>query len=679
MVVTLGMAELLLRRYGNIAFFRPLVASEAPDEDVLTVLERFSLAQRYEEAVGVTVGEAERLISEDRFDTLAERLIERFETLRERYDFVLCEGLADEALARVIDYDLNVEIAKHLSAPVVGVLSARGLDEPHLLETLRLWRLAIAEQGAQALMLVANRCAPELLRPLDGATLERSVGLPVSLLPEEPALDRPSIRQIARDLDAEILVGDDVPLQRLAGRATIGAMQLEHFLSRLQEDDLPIVPADRADLILGAVVANDAADFPAISAVVLSGDLEPPANVLRLLRNAENVAVPLLHLRCDTMEAAMRIRDVASRIDSHSPKKIATALGLFARGIDEATIVSHIARASTDIVTPVMFEHRLFKQAAAQPRTIVLPETEDERILRAADILLRRRAVRIVLLGNAGKIRARSAALGLDLDDARFVDPDDPARKKALATAYYRLRRHKGVTLEAAYDAMSNATLFATMMVAAGECDGMVSGATHTTRETILPALQTIKTAPGFSLVSSCFFMCFDTRVLVYADCAVVPDPDAAQLAEIAIASAETARRFGIEPRIAMLSYSSGDSGVGSDVEKVRVATRIVKTRRSDLIVDGPMQYDAAVDPSVGAKKMPGSPVAGRATVFIFPDLNTGNNTYKAVQRSAGAIAVGPVLQGLAKPVNDLSRGATVADIVNTVAITAVQAQEDAL
>ncbi|WP_345985665.1 phosphate acetyltransferase [Sulfurimonas sp. HSL-1656] len=677
-LVALGMTELLLRLHGRVAFFRPLIPDAAgEDPDTRTILSHFALEQPYESAVGLTVSEAETLLSEGKTDRLMETIIERHDALLEAYDFVLCQGVVNESLAQLIDFDLNVEIAKNLSAPVVGVVPARGMDETGLKEALRLWSYAIKKQGISLMMLFANRCDAALYENhRRDQNICPEIPEPVVLLPEVTTLDRPNVLQLAEGIGAEVLIGTDEQLHRLIDQPRVAAMHLEHFLTHIRPNDLIITPSDRADIILGATAANYAGNYPAVSAVLLTGETPPAESIIELLRGLDAMQIPLLYLPKETIEAVQMVRAFPARIDAAAPKKIATALGVFNQNVDAGLIEAKLAAASAGIVTPAMFEHRLFARAAADRKTIILPETSDDRILRAADILLRRRAVGIVLLGKAETIAARAAALGLDLRGATIVDPDDEQQKRHLAKAYARLRAHKGVSLEAAYDALGNATLFATMMVAEGACDGMVSGATHTTRETILPALQTIKTAPGQSLVSSCFFMCFDTRVLVYADCAVNPDPDAAQLAEIAIASAETALRFGIEARVAMLSYSTGNSGVGSDVEKVREATKLVREKRPDLAVDGPIQYDAAIDPEVGAQKMPGSAVAGQATVFIFPDLNTGNNTYKAVQRSAGAVAVGPVLQGLNRPVNDLSRGCSVADIVNTVAITAIQAQE---
>jgi phosphate acetyltransferase len=321
-----------------------------------------------------------------------------------------------------------------------------------------------------------------------------------------------------------------------------------------------------------------------------------------------------------------------------------------------------------------MFEIALIDRARADRRHVVLPEGTEERILRAAEVLLRRGVADLTLLGPVDEIARRAKEFGLDVAGANVVDPATSAWLDEFATGYAKLRAHKGVSIDMAHDIMRDVNYFGTMMVHSGLADAMVSGATHPTADTIRPAFEIIRTVPGVSVASSVFFMCLADRVLVYGDCAIVPDPDADQLADIAISSARTAGRFGIEPRVAMLSYSTGTSGHGADVDKVAAATILVRERRPDLPVVGPIQYDAAIDPLVARSKLPDSDVAGRATVFVFPDLNTGNNTYKAVQRSAGAVAVGPVMQGLRRPVNDLSRGATVKDIVNTVAITAIQA-----
>jgi phosphate acetyltransferase len=331
-------------------------------------------------------------------------------------------------------------------------------------------------------------------------------------------------------------------------------------------------------------------------------------------------------------------------------------------------------------MTPKMFIYTLNKKAQSQKMRIVLPEGHDDRILRAAEQLVNQDLVEIILLhNNPESVRQKVTNLGLnfDINKIQIIAPGKSPKFKEYAQQLYEFRKAKGMTIQIAEDLMCDGSYFGTMMVKMGDADGMVSGAVNTTQHTIRPALQFVKTKPGFKVVSSVFFMCLENRVLVYGDCAVNPNPNAEELAEIAISSANTAKAFGIEPKVAMLSYSSGTSGKGEEVEKVKKATALVKAMAPELLVEGPIQYDAAVEPSIASKKMPDSLVAGQATVLIFPDLNTGNNTYKAVQRETGTIAIGPVLQGLNKPVNDLSRGCTVEDIVNTVIITAIQAQEN--
>lgn len=328
-----------------------------------------------------------------------------------------------------------------------------------------------------------------------------------------------------------------------------------------------------------------------------------------------------------------------------------------------------------EIRTPLMFENELQERARTDRKRIVLPEASDERILKAADVVLSSDFADIIFLGEERDIRARAADLGLDLSAARVVDPSDESYLSRYIPELVRLRSKKGMTEDQARSTVGALSYFATMMVHTGDADGMVSGATHTTAETILPSFQIIKTKPGTSIVSSVFLMLLTDRVLVYGDCAVNPNPTPDQLADIAISSAETAMQFGVDPRVAMLSYSTGTSGAGADVDAIIEATETARAKRPDLLIEGPIQYDAAIDPVVASKKLPDSPVAGRANVFVFPSLNAGNIGYKAVQRSSGAVAVGPVLQGLNKPVNDLSRGALVDDIVNTIAITAIQAQ----
>jgi phosphate acetyltransferase len=453
-------------------------------------------------------------------------------------------------------------------------------------------------------------------------------------------------------------------------------MNLPNFLERMQDGDLIITPGDRADIILGCLAASVSDTSPNISGLLLTGGIPPDRQVKRLIEGFKDKSpLTIFSVNTDTYNTAMNAGAVRAALTPENDRKIASALGLFETHVDVSELENRIKVLRSSRVTPIMFEYELIERAKADRQHIVLPEGEDERILRAGEILLRRNVAQLTLLGNSESIHQKIGTLGLNLENIQIIDPSRSELRERYAAVYHDLRKHKGTSEQMALDTMTDVSYFGTMMVHSGDAGGMVSGAIHTTGETIRPALQIIRTRPGVSIVSSVFFMCLADRVLVYGDCAVNPEPNAEQLADIAVSSAETAAIYGVEPRVAMCSYSTGESGKGGDVDKVREATRLAKEKRPDLKIEGPIQYDAAVDAGVAKTKLPASEVAGRATVFIFPDLNTGNNLYKAVQRSARAVAIGPVLQGLNKPVNDLSRGCTIADIVNTVAITAIQAQ----
>jgi phosphate acetyltransferase len=520
---------------------------------------------------------------------------------------------------------------------------------------------------------VVNHVPLERLMALQAQLRRHVLTCPTYALPNEPSLDTPTVAEIALALGARRIAGDE------AGEATdvqsflVAAMQLPHFLEHLRPGCLIITPGDRADILVGGLASLASRSLPNIAGFVLTGGLMPSPQVMKLVNGLPTV--PILTVESDTFETATRVAAVPAVLRPENERKIASALGLFETNVDLLQLEARIAGPRQSKTTPLMFEHELLRRARLQRQRIVLPEGAEPRILRAVDVLLRRRVVEVVLLGVESEIRQSATSLGIDLEMTAIVEPGASDLLGQFAHTYFELRKQKGITLEAAHDRMADASYFGTMMVHQGLADGMVSGSIHTTAHTIRPAFEFIKTKPGVGIVSSVFFMCLPDHVLVYGDCAINPDPTAAQLAEIAISSADTAANFGIEPRVAMLSYSTGESGTGADVDKVREATTLARHLRPDIKIEGPIQYDAAVDPEVAKTKLASSDVAGRATVLVFPDLNAGNNTYKAVQRSSGATAIGPVLQGLRKPVNDLSRGCTVPDIVNTVAITAIQAQ----
>ena len=502
-----------------------------------------------------------------------------------------------------------------------------------------------------------------------------SGNLVIGSVPEDRVLVSPTINAVTEAISGGVFQGDPDALNREALGVMVAAMSLDHVVARLKEGHVVLVPGDRTDVIIAVLLAHQSEHFPSLAGIVLYGGFGVSDSLRNLIAGVDT-SLPIILTDYDTYETVLRITSARGRFAADSQRKYDTALALFRDNVDTEALLGSLDVTRSDVVTPLMFEYDLLERARGVKKRIVLPEATDDRIIRAAATLLARDVCDITLLGDEAAVRLRASELGLNIDAAKIVSPTDEELVDRFATEYAALRAHKGVTLDDAKQIVQDVSYFGTMMVHLGLADGMVSGAAHTTAHTITPSFQIIKTRPGISVVSSVFFMCLDDRVLVYGDCAVVPEPTDTQLADIAASSADTAAQFGIEPRIAMLSYSTGESGQGADVDRVRTATQLVKQNRPDLQVEGPIQYDAAAEPTVAASKMPGSGVAGRATVFVFPDLNTGNNTYKAVQRSAGAVAIGPVLQGLNKPVNDLSRGATVRDIVNTVAITAIQAAE---
>ena len=671
--VSMGMMEILKRRLHRVAFFRPIIYSrDIKDGDISFIKERYNLDIDYEKCYGYDIAEVEELISKGKDSELIENLIGKFKQLEKEYDFVLCEGIRKSFLTSTISYDLNVRIAQNFGAPYINIINAKEKSSKEVYEEVLIENEYSTSVGCSHFATFVNRVNEEEFAAL--RALFDKTKYTVYMLPEEKELNLPTIEDVLESLGAKrIVLGEHDPSRIIRG-VKVAALTLDNFLDHIQEDDLVIVPADRSDIILGLYGALHSVNYPSISAIVFPFDMEIHPNIEKLIDGLEGFKVPILSVESDTFVTAKNIMKVHSRLRVDSERKIALALGLFNGNVDIKAIEEKIAATYNDIMTPQMFEYKLFDMARGNKKRIVLPEASDERILRAAEILLRRDVAEIILLGDENELRERYLRLGLDLSKAMVVNHLESPYMDEFIELFYEKRRHKGLTHEAAADAMTHLSYFATMMVECGYADGMVSGAIHSTADTIRPALQIIKTKEGVSIVSSVFFMCFETKVLVYGDCAINEDPNAEQLADIAIASADTAKTFGITPKVAMLSYSTGESGHGADVDKVRAATAIVKEKRPDVLVEGPIQYDAAINKEVARIKLPNSKVAGEATVFIFPDLNTGNNTYKAVQRSSGAIAIGPVIQGLKKPVNDLSRGCLVADIVNTVAITAIQA-----
>ena len=671
--VALGLLDELSRHVERVAVFRPVVRSapqEGPGGDYVLDLLASHEAVRLPAAdcAGVTYDE----VHADA-DAAMERIVERYHRVAERSDAVVVVGSDHTDVGSPAEFGFNVRVAANIGAPVLLVVNGIGRDVEQLRTAVDLATTELRAHHGALFAVVANRVDREPTEVV-ATTLGDAAGVPAYAIPEEPLLGAPSVRALMAACGGDLVRGDEAMLGREVSGLVVAAMTLPNVLDRLSEGALVVTPGDRPEIVLGVLTAHASASFPHVSGIVLNGGLALPDQVLRLLDGLD-VRLPIIATSLGTHATSTVLTDQRGRLERTSPRKVATALALFCEHVDGPGLVDRLEVARTSAVTPLMFEHQLLDQAVADRRHIVLPEGEEDRVLRAADVLLRREVADLTLLGDPAAVRARAAALGLDVSGARLLSPQDPQLRERFAQEYHRLRAHRGVDLDLARDVVVDASYFGTMMVALGLADGMVSGAVHTTAHTIRPALEVIRSVPDVSVVSSVFFMCLRNQVLVYGDCAVNPDPSAEQLADIAIASSRTAAAFGVDPRVAMLSYSTGASGSGTDVEKVTAATALVRSRDPDLLVEGPIQYDAAIDEAVARTKLPGSAVAGRATVFVFPDLNTGNNTYKAVQRSADALAVGPIMQGLRRPVNDLSRGATVRDIVNTVAITAIQAQ----
>jgi phosphate acetyltransferase len=677
--VALGLVEALTRRVGRVGVFRPVSRGTDGDYVLDLLLSRATADVAPADAVGTTY----EAVHHDP-DAALGAIVERFRAMADRCDAVLVVGSDYTDVGTPTELSFNARVAANLGAPVLLVLGGRrpgGHEGRTAHEVEQVAEIALGEfrsEHAELVGVLVNRAEPgelaaipEALRPLLPADL------PVSAIPEDPALVAPALRSVLQAAHAELVAGDAALTERTVSGIVVAAMTLENVLPRLVEGALVVVPSDRVDTLLGVLLAHASQTFPSLTGVVLSGGFPLPPNVARLIDGLQ-IALPIAGTDLGTFETTTAVSAVRSTLAAESPQKAAEALALFEEHVDAAALLDAIDVHASAVVTPLMFEYGLLARARERRRHIVLPEGDDDRVLEAAGIVLARDIAELTILGNEVQVRSRAVGLGIDLGRAHVLSPTTSPLRERFAEVYARERAHKNVSLEMARDTVTDVSYFGTLMVHLGIADGMVSGAAHTTAHTIRPAFELIKTAPGVSVVSSVFLMALADRVLVYGDCAVIPDPTSEQLADIAVSAAGTAEQFGIDPRVAMLSYSTGSSGSGADVEKVRAATALVRERAPQLLVEGPIQYDAAADPQVAAAKMPGSAVAGRATVFVFPDLNTGNNTYKAVQRSSNALAIGPVLQGLNKPINDLSRGALVRDIVNTIAITAIQAQAQA-
>ncbi|HPH45538.1 MAG TPA: phosphate acetyltransferase [Chryseolinea sp.] len=677
-LVALGLMNLLASKAERIAYFKPVISCDKPENDshLFTIATHFQLTSRYSSMFTFTRKELIKHMNAGRETFIIDSIINKFKLLQESHDFVVVEG-TDFTNITNEEFDINISIAENLGIPAAIIINAEGKPEQEIIDVASSTTKSFRDKGVQVIMVIANKIHEATKNTLHEKLVKAlPVHILVSTIPSSKELGNPTMKEILESVGGEVLLGEHL-LSNTVDASIVGAMQLHNALSRLQKNTLIVTPGDRGDIIIGALQANISKNYSKIAGLILTGGLLPEETILRLIEGLDTV-VPIIAVKTGTFATVTRVANARPMIHPDNKERIALAISLFDQHVDVQALSEKIVSFHSPNITPRMFQYQIVKRAKEKRKHIVLPEGDDDRILQAADLLIAQNVVDLTILGNKDAVAAsiKRLNLSLDMEKVNIVDPATDHRFNDFVNTLHELRKEKNVTFEMARDLMLDVSYFGTMMVFKGEADGMVSGAAHTTQHTIRPALQFVKTKQGVSTVSSVFFMCLPNRISIFGDCAVNPNPTSEQLADIAISSADTSKMFNIEPKIAMLSYSSGSSGAGADVDKVRKATELVRQRRPDLKVEGPIQYDAAVDPSVGKKKMPNSEVAGQANVLIFPDLNTGNNTYKAVQRETGALAIGPMLQGLNKPVNDLSRGCTVDDVFNTVVITAIQAQE---
>ena len=678
-VVVLGLMRMLLGKTAKVGYFRPIIEDTKngePDNHINTVVSYFEIDINYKKTFAFTRSEVLDLYNKGKSGDVIDEIIKKYKYLEERFDFVLVEGTDFSHENSSLELDINILISKNLGLPVIIVSQGDGKPLNEIVDNVQLAHNTYREE-VDVLSIMTNKIDPQNITTLKELLKAKiNNGTDVTVIPKIKSLANPTIKEIVKKLEATILFGEDM-INNQSENFSVGAMQLRNYLTHLKENALVITPGDRADIILGALQANISKNYPKIAGIILTGGLIPEDPILKLIEGLSSV-VPIISVKQGTFNVTNSIGQIKSRIYAENIEKIETSIASFEKHVDTDKLAEDLITFESGIFTPRMFQYNLLQQALKHKKHIVLPEGNDERILRATARLIDEQVVDLTLIGDKDKIIETITKLdiALNIEDINIVSPQQSPHFEDYVNTFYELRKHKNVNLDMAKDAMSDVSYFATMMIYKGHADGMVSGAVHTTAHTLRPALQFIKTKPGVNIVSSVFFMCLEDRVSVFGDCAINPNPNAAQLAEIAISSAKTAKDFGIEPKVAMLSYSSGASGKGEDVDKVREATEIAKAQAPDLKIEGPIQYDAAVDMRIGKSKLPDSEVAGQASVLIFPDLNTGNNTYKAVQRETGALAIGPMLQGLNKPVNDLSRGCTADDIYSTVIITAIQAQD---
>jgi len=673
--ITLGLVRALQLAGLRVGYVKPIAQPEAVgEEDQSAHLAKLLCGATT--PLPIAFEHASDLVRHGQLADLMEEVVDRVESLRGQFDAIVVEGLIPSVEIQIATR-LNIEMVRSLGADVIPVLSGKGKELADLVATTATVAEQYGDDGKRPIAgVLINYCSIGTANALrrsgrlefgDNKTCVPVLGAAAT----SALLAAPRVIDIAEGLGLEIIHRGDIETAR-AETILVAARSPEKLIAHLRPRTLVITPTDRSDAIIATALVAERG-MPLAGFVFTCGG-RPAPEIMALLSSPPLNRLPLLGSPDDTYTTANRLANLSRHIGRDDIERHERAISYIADQIDPRPLAQRIGAPMESLMPPPVFRHRLVESARSAMQRIVLPEGEEPRTIRAAAICAERGIAHCILLGARDKIQAIAAKQGVDLPEAlEIVDPATIRGKYIWPMV--QLRKARGLTPLQAEVGLEDSVVVGTMMVAVGDVDGLVSGAVHTTADTVRPALQLIKTAPGSSVVSSVFFMLMPDQVMVYGDCAINPHPSAEELAQIAMQSADSATAFGIEPRVAMISYSTGTSGSGEEVDKVRKATALVRQQRPNLIIDGPIQYDAAAVESVGLQKAPNSPLAGRATVFVFPDLNTGNTTYKAVQRSANVVSVGPMLQGLRKPVNDLSRGALVDDIVYTIALTAIQAQ----
>lgn len=659
--VTLGLVRALQRQGLRVGFAKPVAQDDTTNERSIHFAREICQVNCPN---ALSMNQVVSRISTGQIDELLEDIVSLCMTAAENADVLVIEGLHTDA-SFSFTTRLNADIARSLQAEMVLVASA---ESENPAGDIKLTTTQFRGAGCNIVGVIVNKATPEF----DDAIVHKNIGdLPLwGVIRYNPALLAPRTLDVARHLNAEIVVEGEITKRRVVETVMTGR-SVSNVIGRLSPWALVVSSGDRDDIILATALA--ASKGVQLAGLLLTHSSEINPQIREFASHAFDSGLPILRVSYDSYVTAARLSRLSQAVAADDFERMNEVLDAVAEQISAETLLSEVKLPASTRLSPPAFRHQLIQKARLVNKRIVLPEGDEPRTIRAAVICEEKGIARCVLLGKRAAIETVAAAQGVTLPASlEILDPDD-IREEYVAPMV-ELRKSKGLTPGQAREQLTDTVVLGTMMLAMDKVDGLVSGAVHTTASTVRPALQLIKTAPGSSIVSSVFFMLMPDQVLVYGDCAINPDPNAQDLAEIALQSAASAKAFGIDPKVAMISYSTGSSGTGADVEKVREATELARSKGPEILIDGPLQYDAASVYEVGQQKAPGSSVAGQATVFVFPDLNTGNTTYKAVQRSAKVVSVGPMLQGLRKPVNDLSRGALVDDIVFTIALTAIQA-----